>query len=106
MPFAFGDDDWPGLAKLSEESGEVIQEIGKLMMTHGDPVHWSGNLRERLLDEISDLRAASTFVLQHCFTPEERLAGQQRKATKYAKFLDWHNNPLADPPPATEGDGK
>jgi len=32
--------EWPGLAKLNEESGELVQVIGKLMMTHGERAHW------------------------------------------------------------------
>jgi hypothetical protein len=100
--FAFGDPHWPGLAKLNEECGEVIQEIGKLMMVHGSAVHWSGDLRQRLLEEISDMQAAGDFVLDHCFSAEERLRSAGRRADKTAKYQHWQNAPGDDRPVAEQ----
>lgn len=97
--FAFGDRSWPGLAKLNEECGEIIQEIGKLMMTHGDPAHWSGDIAERLLSEIADVQAAAIFVLNECFSPDQRMKASHRVADKLAKFQHWDRNPGDDPPP-------
>lgn len=95
--FAFGNPHWPGLAKLNQECGAVIQEIGKLMMTGGDPVHWSGDLRERLLAEIADMLAAGEFVLTECFSAEERLRARNRMADKTSKFQHWDRNPHDEP---------
>jgi NTP pyrophosphatase (non-canonical NTP hydrolase) len=97
--FAFGDAQWPGIAKLAEECGEVVQVIGKLMMTHGSPAHWSGNLRAMLVDELGDLAAAIGFVGEHCLTAEERGLIAARIQQKLDKFEDWHANFEADPPP-------
>jgi NTP pyrophosphatase (non-canonical NTP hydrolase) len=97
--FAFGDDTLPGLAKLVEECGEVVQVVGKLMMTHGSPAHWSGNLRAQLIDELGDLDAAIEFVVMHCFDVDERAAIASRRVSKIVKFEDWHEDFGADPPP-------
>ncbi|HYI43698.1 MAG TPA: hypothetical protein VD768_08770 [Sphingomicrobium sp.] len=97
--FAFGDEAWPGLAKLTEECGEVLQVIGKMMMTHGDRAHWSGDLRAMLLDEVADLEAAIVFCCRHNLSPDERRAMARRVTAKVAKFEDWHANFDADPPP-------
>lgn len=61
--FAIGAERWAGASKLTEECGEVIQVIGKLMGTYGDTDHWSGDLREMLVDELGDLQAALTFFI-------------------------------------------
>jgi NTP pyrophosphatase (non-canonical NTP hydrolase) len=97
--FAFGDEEWPGLAKLVEECGEVVQVVGKLMMTHGNPGHWSGDLRSQLVEEIGDVKAAIEFVEAHCLTVEEREALTTRKYEKLVKFLNWHADMDADPYP-------
>jgi hypothetical protein len=102
--FAFGSTVWPGLAKLAEESGEVVVEIGKLMMTGGNPNHWSGDLRQRLIEELGDQRAAHMFVLAHNFTPDEIHAIGIRAGHKLALFEQWHADPDDAPPlPAREG---
>lgn len=97
--FAFGDDCWPGLAKLVEECGEVLQVVGKLMMTHGDQFHWSGDMRECLLEEVADLEAAVVFFMRHNPTDEERREMVRRITTKVNKFEEWHADMDADPYP-------
>lgn len=88
--FAFGSDKWPGLAKLNEECGEVNQVIGKLMQTDGDPSHWSGNLRNKLIDELADVAAAISFVVENNFTETEMRKIFARTSRKMAKFKSWH----------------
>jgi len=58
---------WPGLSKLIEECGELVQVAGKLIETHGEVRHWDGsNLRDRITEEIGDVMAACYFVMRHC----------------------------------------
>lgn len=65
--FAIGDEEWPGISKLAEEAGEVLQVIGKLMGTRGQTKHWNvPDLKKALEDEIADLDAAIAFVKVHC----------------------------------------
>jgi hypothetical protein len=94
--FAFGDDLWPGLAKLTEECGEVLQIVGKLMMTHGGRAHWSGDLRQMLLDEVADVEAAIVFFVRHNLNHAESHAMARRVTQKVAKFEQWHADMDAD----------
>jgi NTP pyrophosphatase (non-canonical NTP hydrolase) len=62
-PYAIGSETWPGLSKLVEECGEVLQVAGKLMGTGGQVEHWDGtDLRERMTEELADLLAAIDFL--------------------------------------------
>lgn len=69
-PYSIGSDVWPGLAKLAEESGELVQVIGKMIALGGnDPHdfyrHWDGsNPVDRLIEEMGDVRAAMIFVCE------------------------------------------
>jgi NTP pyrophosphatase (non-canonical NTP hydrolase) len=104
--FAFGDDIWPGMAKLNEECGEVIQVIGKFMMTHGNAAHWDGDLRKKLVEELGDLLAAIGFVAKYGLTEDEERAIQSRVDLKWIKFEAWHEDFDADPPPPlSDSDG-
>ena len=91
--FKMGSDRWPGISKLAEESGEVIQVIGKLMALDGDnTIHWDGtDLTERLIEEIADLRAAITFVERH--NPQlDVVAIDERATMKLKRFEQWRAN--------------
>lgn len=93
--FAIGSDVWPGLSKLAEECGEVVQVVGKLMATGGAAEHWDGtNLHNRLLDELADLCAAIGFVIDWNFggdvTPERYRAYVDRLNYKRGLFEQWH----------------
>lgn len=89
--FAFGDKEWPGVAKLNEESGELTQVIGKLMMTHGDRKYWDNvDLRQCLIEEMADQAAAIDFVSDHVLTPEETHVFVERMKRKRALFEQWH----------------
>lgn len=87
--FSFGSKTWPGLAKLVEESGEVLQISGKLMMTGGDPNHWSGDLSLKMESELADTMAAIFFFIDN--NPQlngDRIADMLN--TKMATFTKWH----------------
>lgn len=103
--FAFGDKEWPGLAKLNEESGELVQVIGKLMMMHGAAKHWDGSdLRARLVEEVSDVAAALSFVEVYVLTAEEREAFDARRVRKLEQFELWHQDQRAADPLKAEFD--
>lgn len=89
--FAIGSSVWPGLSKLIEECGEVTQVAGKLIATGGEAAHWDGtDLRERLQNELGDLRAAIAFVVNHCGL--DRDAYLQRAEEKLKLFAAWHKD--------------
>lgn len=89
--FAIGSPVWPGLSKLTEESGEVQQVIGKLMGTGGAIQHWDGsNLQERLIEEMGDCWAALQFVASK--NNLDMGAIERRRAKKLALFNQWHED--------------
>lgn len=93
LDFQLGSTIWPGLSKLTEEAGEVLQVIGKLMATGGLDEHWDDDPRPltlRLTEEIADLMAALMAV-----TELNDLDGQvmaERVRRKFALFLKWHDD--------------
>lgn len=88
-PYSIGSVHWPGLSKLIEEAGEVQQVAGKILGTGGRTDHWDGSdLRERLIEEMADLRAACAFVASLNGLDEEAIAQRERK--KLAQFMQWH----------------
>jgi NTP pyrophosphatase (non-canonical NTP hydrolase) len=89
--FAIGDQEWPGLSKLTEECGEVLQVIGKLIASGGLVEHWDGsNLKERLETELGDLKAAIAFVIKHCNLDGTAIV--RREVEKLRRFSIWHSS--------------
>lgn len=95
--FAFGDQTWPGLAKFVEEAGEALAVIGKLMMTHGHPRHWSGDLRQMLLSEVGDVEASIVFLVRHNLTAFERRDMANHITRKVFNFEQWHEEQALKP---------
>ena len=86
-----------GLAKLSEESGELLQVAGKmlqypLLQTSGNMTHPDGtNLRERLQEEMGDLKAAIDFVGGKLELDSQAVT--DRWAAKLKLFKQWDSEP-------------
>ncbi|MEV0130929.1 hypothetical protein AB0H83_21000 [Dactylosporangium sp. NPDC050688] len=92
-PFGIGADVWPGLAKVAEEAGELLQVAGKLITTAGEPAHHDGtDLRARLVEECGDLLAAIGYL-----TAANGIADEvaERAAGKREVFQAWHDRELA-----------
>lgn len=90
--FSLGQGQWPGIAKLIEECGEVIQVCGKLIATGGDVNHWSGvQLDAKLVEELGDLTAAIEFVIGHNDALDP-IAISRRASRKKELFIAWHDN--------------
>jgi NTP pyrophosphatase (non-canonical NTP hydrolase) len=88
--FFIGADVWPGLSKLIEEAGEVVQVCGKLIATGGEPKHYDGtNLEHRLADELGDLLAAAECVITHS-SPAFASRVLERYQQKLQLFNRWH----------------
>ncbi len=95
-PYSIGSSHWPGLSKLAEEAGEVLQVVGKILGTGGEAQHWDGsNLRDRLQEELADLTAAIVFVVEKNGLDVNALTS--RTEEKLELFKQWHEKPL-DPP--------
>lgn len=93
-PFAIGSKVWPGLSKLMEECGEVLQIVGKIVGTGGDTKHWAEeNLATRLEEELGDALAAINFVMDN--NPQlRRSAILLRCLEKQQRFEQWHAEPI------------
>ena len=84
--------DWPGVAKVLEESSELNVNLAKLMATNGDASYWGGvNLRDEITDEIADTLAAIYFFLE--FNPQINFEHvKDRWGTKAQKYRKWRAN--------------
>jgi len=88
-PYSIGSDRWPGLSKLTEESGELLQVIGKILATNGERQHWDGaDLQERFEEELADVIAAIRFVMMANSFDIGRI--NERAERKFSQFLKWH----------------
>lgn len=91
--FSIGGALWPGLSKLIEECGEVLQVAGKLMGSEGRTDHWSGDLNQMLVEEIGDLLAAAHFFVKQNGLDLDAI--ERRRVEKYATFKRWHHDTIA-----------
>lgn len=90
-PFSIGSDTWPGLSKLIEECGEVLQVAGKLIATGGSVDHWSGlDLDCEMEKELGDLLAAIDFVMDHNAGMLRNHVIEARRDEKAELFEEWH----------------
>lgn len=95
-PFNIGADVWPGLGKASEEAGELVQVIAKLIATDGAAAHWDGtNLHDRLTEELADVLAAVSFVVDMNPDLIHLDVFHSRVDTKYRLFRKWHEEAQA-----------
>lgn len=102
-PFAIGSRLWPGAAKVSEEAGELIQVIGKLV-AYPDNQHPDGSdLRERLIEEVGDVLAALDYFVFASGLPWSAI--NAREDEKHKRFWRWHEQELAAASRGGTGDG-
>jgi len=97
-PYSIGSDVWPGLAKMAEECGELVQVIGKIMGLGGaeNYTHWDGNdVRERLEEEVADVWAAMSFLIKHNPIRPDVIGPRMRK--KLETFEGWHEGQSKTP---------
>ena len=88
--FSIGSNVWPGTSKLIEEMGELHQVLGKLIATHGDTEHWSGDLRVKLIEEIGDVFAALRFFGFMNLPIGDSHLVESRASDKQKLFIKWH----------------
>lgn len=85
-PYSIGSDHLPGLSKLIEECGEVIQVAGKIIGLGHDGDHWDGtNLLDEMTAELADLYAAITF-----YVAQRGISIGLRSIEKLELFEKWH----------------
>jgi hypothetical protein len=81
--------EWPGLSRLIEEAGEVLQVAGKIIGTGGAATAYDGLLlRVALVAELGDLLAAINYVVSaNSLDPVAVNSRRDRKRTMYGR---WH----------------
>lgn len=88
-PYEIGSQVWPGLAKLTEEAGELVQVLAKLIGMSGRDRYYDGSdLRQRLVEECGDLTAAIAFFTE---TNGLTVDVDARARQKLALFRHWHD---------------
>lgn len=95
--YSIGSDQLPGLAKLAEECGELLQVIGKIIAMGHMGYHPDGGkeLSVRLNEELADVDAAMHFFRQHNILDDD--AHRERRHEKMRKFKNWHSGKLKKP---------
>ena len=89
-PYCIGSDEWNGLSKLIEELGELQQVCGKLIGSEGNTVHWSGDLKEKFIEELGDVYAAMDFFVEKNFSDQEIIKMSDQSIMKYGRFNQWN----------------
>ena len=88
-PFALGSTLLPGLSKLMEEAGEIVQVGGKMLQVGNDGPHWDGSiLRLRMEEDLGDITAAIEFFIEYNDLDSQRIGA--RAIEKLALFVKWH----------------
>lgn len=78
-----------GVAKLIEECGELTQILGKKLAYWHTDVHpdGAGSINERIEQEMGDVRAAMSFVMDRLDL--DVIAINERAAKKFRLFKSW-----------------
>lgn len=81
-----------GLAKLLEELGELAQITAKKLAYFHTDEHpdGAGSLRERMEQEMGDVKAAIAFVQEQFDLDPVEI--DSRAEAKLARFREWHND--------------
>lgn len=91
-PYSIGSDNWNGMSKLIEEMGELQQVLGKLIGSDGNPNHWSGDLIEKLVEEVGDVFAALNFFVSKNMSEENQDRALLQAERKLQLFEEWNEN--------------
>lgn len=89
--FGIGSPSWPGLAKVAEECGELLQVIGKIIAYPDRVDHPDGtaDLRARLIEEMADVSATIQFAMEaNYLSASDWLT---RSEYKLERFRYWHH---------------
>lgn len=86
----------PGLSKLLEELGEVIQVGGKYLAVDGQPEHWDGNLDEMMADELGDALAAIGWFMHYNFDRIDQSRVLARREAKMFTYDRWREERLTN----------
>ena len=100
--YTIGGTNWPGMIKMVEEAGELIQVCSKIIGNNGNADrHYSGtNLRLLLEEELADMQATILFFKEN--NELDSIFIEQRTQTKLEKFRKWRRTALENDEPSKE----
>lgn len=79
---------WPGLSKAVEETSEFITVAAKIQAVFGQNTYYNGeNLRRHLTEEVADVLASMTFLIQENRLDSEAI--NRRVVEKLKKYDEW-----------------
>lgn len=88
-PYCIGSNEWNGLSKLIEELGELQQVCGKLIGSEGNLDHWSGDLKDKFIEELGDVYAALEFFIAKNFNSYDMTRIETQRHQKEELFIQW-----------------
>lgn len=88
IPYAMGSEQFPGMAKVVEEMGELQQVVGQILMT-GSLDHWHGDRTESLIEEIGDVIASLSYFVEKNMADGAKARLNDRIALKLATYNVW-----------------
>jgi NTP pyrophosphatase (non-canonical NTP hydrolase) len=88
--YSFGNPLLPGLAKLMEECGELVQILAKKMAYPLEPHPDGQDTDARIVEEMGDVLAGITFYGSLNLTKEQQDAVEARRDKKVELFRSWH----------------
>jgi NTP pyrophosphatase (non-canonical NTP hydrolase) len=99
-PYSVGSDNLPGLAKVVEEAGELLQVAGKILAVGGTKIYYDGlELRKAVKEEMADVIASISFFVETAgFTPEEQEEILNRATQKRILFREWQESQKGSEP--------
>jgi NTP pyrophosphatase (non-canonical NTP hydrolase) len=89
--FGFSSKVYPGLAKLVEETGELVHVLSRVIATDGGPFDFDGNLHQhKVQNEIADVFAAARFFIEENGLESDYI--NKRAEEKLILFRGWKNS--------------
>jgi hypothetical protein len=94
VPYGIGSDTWPGLSRLAADAAQVARMARSIIGTGNDTHEDATVQRERLQDQLGDLRAAIDYVIgKNALDWTAVNRRRDRKRTQYERGIDEGQQP-------------
>ena len=89
VPYGIGSDTWPGLSRLAADAAQVARAARTIIGTANDTHEDAAVQRERLQEQLGDLRAAIDYVIgKNALDWTAVNRRRDRKRTQYERGID------------------
>ena len=104
VPYGIGSDTWPGLSRLAADAAQVARAASSIIGTGNDTHQDAAVQRERLQEQLGDLRAAIDYVIgKNALDWTAVNRRRDRKRSQYERGFDGAQQP---PPGQDAGDDR